>query len=126
MYLPITFFIKNFSNFIKTKGFFNRSRSSWLFVSHTCKQTQLISNLVRHTGILYEFKTSSHRKTPKKRYLPFRSVRIEKYFVSGSKTSLRHRPRAVFDTSTKYFSIRIRQAVNNIYKFVLHITFGIF
>ena len=52
-------------------------------------------------------------------YLPFRSVRIEKYFVSVSKTYLGLRPRAVFETSTKYFSIRTSQPVNNIYIFLV-------
>ena len=45
-----------------------------------------------------------------------RSV-LEKYFVSVSKTSLGLRPRAVFETSTKYFPVRASHPVNNIYIF---------
>ena len=33
-------------------------------------------------------------------------VRIEKYFVEVSKTARGRRPRDVFETETKYFSIR--------------------
>ena len=43
-----------------------------------------------------------------KKYMLFTrwEVRIEKYFVEVSKTARGRRPRDVFETETKYFSIR--------------------
>ncbi len=44
-------------------------------------------------------------------------VRIEKYSVEVSKTASGRRPRDVFETETKYFSIRTSQPVNNVFIF---------
>jgi hypothetical protein len=46
------------------------------------------------------------KHTPDNKYMLFTGweVRIEKYFVEVSKTG--RRPRDVFETETKYFSIR--------------------
>ena len=55
-------------------------------------------------------------------YLPDGRSVLEKYFVEVSKTARGRRPRDVFETETKYFSVRTELNVNNVFIFscVMH------